>query len=89
MKRTPLYERYATDPEVKLMDFGGGELPVQFSTGILSEHEAVRTRSGLFDVSHMGECLVSGEDASAYLDYLCTNSITDMSVGQCRYTLMC
>ena len=89
MKRTPLYERYSTYADVKLIDFGGWELPVQFATGILAEHEAVRTKAGLFDVSHMGECLVSGEHADAYLDYLCTNSISDMTVGQCRYTLMC
>lgn len=89
MKRTPLYERYSTYSDVKLIDFGGWELPVQFATGILAEHEAVRTKAGLFDVSHMGECLVSGDDADSYLDYLCTNSISDMTVGQCRYTLMC
>lgn len=89
MKRTPLYERYSTYPGVKLIDFGDWELPVQFETGILGEHEAVRTKAGLFDVSHMGECLVSGEEADRYLDYLCTNSIADMQVGQCRYTMMC
>ena len=89
MKRTPLFECYATSPGVKLVDFGGWQLPLQFESGILSEHEAVRTRAGLFDVSHMGECMVSGEDAATYLDYLCTNSISDMQVGQCRYTLMC
>ncbi len=89
MKRTPLYESYNTYPGVKLIDFGGWELPVQFETGILGEHEAVRTRAGLFDVSHMGECNVNGETAAAYLDYLCTNSISDMEKGQCRYTLMC
>lgn len=89
MKRTPLYACYSTYPDVKLIDFGGWELPVQFQSGILAEHEAVRTKAGLFDVSHMGECLISGEHADAYLDYLCTNSISDMAVGQCRYTLMC
>ncbi len=89
MKRTPLYECYSTYPNVKLIDFGGWELPVQFETGILAEHEAVRTRAGLFDVSHMGECMISGEEAASYLDYLCTNTIGDMQVGQCRYTMMC
>ncbi|MGH0052173.1 MAG: glycine cleavage system aminomethyltransferase GcvT [Sphaerochaetaceae bacterium] len=89
MKRTPLYERYKTYPGVKLIDFGGWELPVQFEAGILAEHDAVRNRAGLFDVSHMGECNIIGEEAASYLDYLCTNSISDMQVGQCRYTLMC
>lgn len=89
MNRTPLFSRYSTYEGVKLIDFGGWELPVNFSTGILSEHDAVRNRAGLFDVSHMGECLVSGETAAEYLDYLCTNSISDLRVGQVRYTLMC
>lgn len=89
MKRTPLFERYSTYEGVKLIDFGGWELPVQFKTGILTEHEAVRTKAGLFDVSHMGECLVIGEGAAEYLDWLCTNSISDMEVGTCRYTMMC
>jgi aminomethyltransferase len=89
MKRTPLYSRYATLEGVKLVEFGGWELPLHYAGGITAEHEAVRTRAGLFDVSHMGECVVSGESAPAYLDYLCTNTISDMQEGQCRYTMMC
>ena len=89
MKRTALYPCYESYPGVKLVDFGGWHLPLHFADGITAEHEAVRTRAGLFDVSHMGECMVSGESAAEYLDYLCTNSISDMTIGQCRYTLMC
>ncbi len=65
LKRTPLfavYERYGA----KTIDFGGWELPVQFSS-IKEEHEAVRTRAGLFDVSHMGEFVVKGDDSLAFL----------------------
>jgi aminomethyltransferase len=89
MKRTPLYDVYHTYEGVKLIDFGGWELPVNFAGGILSEHEAVRSKVGLFDVSHMGECLVEGEMASQYLDYLCTNTISSLAPGQIQYTMMC
>ncbi|WP_320127891.1 glycine cleavage system aminomethyltransferase GcvT [uncultured Sphaerochaeta sp.] len=89
MKRTPLYPVYSTYEQVKLIDFGGWELPVNFAGGILSEHEAVRKRVGLFDVSHMGECMVIGENATQYLDYLCTNTISTLVPGQIQYTMMC
>ena len=63
LKKTPLN---AIEHELggKMIDFGGWELPVQF-TGIIEEHQAVRTRAGLFDVSHMGEILVRGAEALA------------------------
>lgn len=87
MKRTVLFDHYGE--QAKLVDFGGWEMPLHFEGGILAEHEAVRTGVGLFDVSHMGECVVTGEEAGAYLDWLLTNRISDMEVGQCRYTMMC
>ena len=62
MKRTPLYDTYRDYDGVKLVDFGGWELPLHFAAGISGEHIAVRTRAGLFDVSHMGECVISGEE---------------------------
>lgn len=89
MKRTPLFDAYKDYPDVKLIDFGGWELPVNFSTGIIAEHHAVRNAAGLFDVSHMGECLVSGDSARAYLDWICTNDIASMVPGQVMYTFMC
>ncbi|NLL25637.1 MAG: glycine cleavage system aminomethyltransferase GcvT, partial [Spirochaetales bacterium] len=87
MNRTPLFEHYGE--HAKLVDFGGWEMPLHFEGGILAEHEAVRKAAGLFDVSHMGECVVTGEEAGAYLDWLLTNRVSDMEVGQCRYTMMC
>jgi len=65
MKKTPLN---AVEHEIggKMIDFGGWELPVQF-TGIIEEHNAVRTSAGLFDVSHMGEILIKGPDALSVL----------------------
>lgn len=58
MKKTPLYEKHM-ELKGKLIDFGGWELPVEYS-GIIPEHEAVRNVAGLFDVSHMGEIIVWG-----------------------------
>lgn len=71
-----------------MVDFGGWELPVQYS-GLAQEHEACRTAAGLFDVSHMGEVLVEGKDATAYLEFLCTNEVSKLAVGQALYTVMC
>ncbi|MET3940351.1 aminomethyltransferase [Paenibacillus sp. PvP094] len=86
--RTPLYPLYQQYEGVRCIDFGGWELPVQFS-GIQKEHEAVRERAGLFDVSHMGEFTVQGEQAEAFLQKLTTNDVTSLVPGQAQYTLMC
>ncbi|WP_418038987.1 glycine cleavage system aminomethyltransferase GcvT [Paenibacillus xylanilyticus] len=86
--RTPLYPLYQQYEGVRCIDFGGWELPVQFS-GIQKEHEAVRERAGLFDVSHMGEFTVQGEQAEAFLQKLTTNDVTTLVPGQAQYTLMC
>ncbi|GGK19440.1 aminomethyltransferase [Caldalkalibacillus thermarum] len=87
LRRTPLYpiyEKYGA----KTIDFGGWELPVQFSS-IKEEHEAVRTKAGLFDVSHMGEITVSGPDALAFLQKMMTNDVSRLVKGQAQYTAMC
>ena len=76
LKQTPLFEVYGKFG-AKVIDFGGWALPVQFSS-ILDEHEAVRTKAGLFDVSHMGEVLVEGKDAESYINYLVTNDVTTL-----------
>ena len=86
MKRTPLYSKHIGAGGV-MVDFGGYELPVRYSDGILAEHTAVRERAGLFDVSHMGEILVEG-NATAYLEKLLTNRFSDMAPGKVRYSLM-
>lgn len=89
MLQTPLYDEYATYEGVKMVDFGGWELPLHFGTGITAEHHAVRQKAGLFDISHMGECMISGPGATEYLDYLVTNSVSAMEDGQIMYTFMC
>ena len=87
LKRTPLFETYKKYG-AKVIDFGGWELPVQFSS-IIEEHEAVRTEAGLFDVSHMGEVLVEGKDAESYINFIATNDVTKVSINQAQYTAMC
>ena len=86
LKRTPLYEVYKD--QAKLVPFSGWELPVQFS-GIIEEHEAVRTRAGLFDVSHMGEVEISGPDALNLLQKLTTNDASKLQPGKAQYSIMC
>lgn len=87
LKRTPLFETYSKYGG-KTIDFGGWELPVQFSS-IKEEHEAVRTKAGLFDVSHMGEIFVSGAGSLDYLQHLVTNDVSKIQDGQAQYTAMC
>jgi aminomethyltransferase len=87
LKRTPLFPVYA-ESGAKTIDFGGWDLPVQFS-GILEEHDAVRNRVGLFDVSHMGEVEVKGTDALQLIQLLTTNDASKLEIGQAQYSLMC
>ena len=88
LRRTPLYPLYASHAGVRCIDFGGWELPVQF-LGIQKEHDAVRQQAGLFDVSHMGEFIVTGEGAEAFLGRMTTNDVTKLHDGQAQYTCMC
>ena len=85
LKKTPLHSSYASRPGVRLVDFGGWLMPLQFETGILAEHRAVRESAGFFDVSHMGEIAVRGSGAEAFLDYLLTNRIAGAECGRCIY----
>ncbi len=87
LKRTPLYERHVALGG-RMVDFGGWELPVQY-TGILKEHEKVRTQCGLFDVSHMGEITVQGPGADAFVQHLVTNDVSAIHPGQTLYSPMC
>ncbi|MBB6284633.1 glycine cleavage system aminomethyltransferase GcvT [Geobacillus subterraneus] len=87
LKRTPLFPVYARYG-AKMVEFGGWEMPVQFSS-IKEEHEAVRTRAGLFDVSHMGEITVRGRGSLAFLQKLMTNDVAKLRPGRAQYTLMC
>ena len=82
LNRTALFDSYA-EHGGKTIDFGGWDLPVQFSS-IKAEHEAVRTKAGLFDVSHMGEVLVTGTAALPYLQKMMTNDVSKLKDGQAQ-----
>ena len=71
----------------KLVPFAGWNMPVQY-TSIIDEHTAVRTACGIFDISHMGQFIVSGPTAAAWLDGLLTNDIAKLGIGEGQYTLM-
>jgi len=88
LKRTPLYEEHLR-LGAKLVPFAGYEMPVQYPTGIVAEHQAVRKRAGLFDVSHMGEIEVRGEKALDLVQYVTTNDVSRLEVGQAQYTVVC
>ncbi|MHB1169826.1 MAG: glycine cleavage system aminomethyltransferase GcvT [Longimicrobiales bacterium] len=88
LKRTPLYEEHVK-AGAKIVPFAGYEMPVQYPTGIIQEHKAVRERAGLFDVSHMGELEIRGGDALGLLQYVTTNDASKIAVGQAQYTVIC
>jgi aminomethyltransferase len=87
LKRTPLYEQHRI-MGARLVEFGGWEMPVQYNS-ITEEHQAVRTRAGLFDVSHMGEFKIEGRDALAFLQYLVPNDVSRLRIHQALYTQLC
>lgn len=87
-KLTPLYECHLSAGG-KIVPFAGYLLPVHYETGVITEHMAVRTAAGLFDVSHMGEVTLEGEDALRNIQLLVTNDCSRMVDGQVKYSPMC
>lgn len=87
LRRTPLYEEHKR-LGARLVEFAGWEMPVQYG-GIKAEHEAVRTRAGLFDVSHMGEISFRGPDAMRALQRLVTRDVSRLEVGRAGYCAVC
>jgi aminomethyltransferase len=85
--RTPFYERHKAAGG-KLVDFAGWEMPIQYSSGIISEHLATRRSAGIFDVSHMGRFAVRGPDALPFLQHVLTNNAAALDVGQAQYTIV-
>lgn len=86
MKKTALYEIHQ-NLGAKMVDYAGTWMPLQYSS-ILAEHEAVRTHAGLFDVSHMGELMIRGSGARAWLDHLLSCDVCNLQAGQVRYGLL-
>jgi aminomethyltransferase len=87
MRRSPLYDRHKAHG-ARFVDFGGWEMPVQYS-GIIDEHNAVRQRAGLFDVSHMGEIELRGPQAIAAAQELTVNDVGRLKDGEAQYSLFC
>ena len=88
LKQTPLNAAHRA-MGAKMVDFGGWDMPVQYPAGILAEHEAVRQRAGLFDVSHMGEIDLHGERVLEFADELVTNDCQKLAENQVLYSPMC
>ena len=78
-KITPLYH-WHKNHQGNIVEFGGYLMPLHYSNGILHEHHTVRTKVGLFDVSHMGEFSFSGKDALANLNYVISNDFSDLEI---------
>jgi aminomethyltransferase len=87
LRRTSLYQQHVA-LGARIVPFAGWEMPIQY-TGIVDEHQTVRTAAGLFDVSHMGELRLRGEYAAHVVDYLVTNDAKKLVDGQAMYTCAC
>ncbi len=88
LRRTPLHDRHRA-LGAKLVPFAGYEMPVQYPAGITAEHKAVRERCGVFDVSHMGEFVVRGPQATEFVNHVTTNDVAKLAVGQAHYSTLC
>lgn len=88
LKRTPIHDEHIA-AGAKMVPFAGFEMPVQYKTGILAEHNSVRMRAGLFDVSHMGELYISGPQALDLVQHVTTNDASTLKVGQAQYSVIC
>ena len=86
MKKTSLYQSHLAIG-AKMVHFAGFEMPMQY-TGVVNEHLAVRHKVGIFDVSHMGEILVSGPNAIDLIQYVFSNDAQHLDVGQAQYGYM-
>jgi len=87
MKRTPLFEGHRVAGG-RLVDFAGWEMPMQY-TGVVDEYHAVRAAAGLFDVSHMGRIVVSGDGALPFLQRVTTNNVAKLGVLESQYSMVC
>ena len=84
---TPLYQEHIA-LNARMIPFDGFNMPVQY-TSIIEEHNIVRTKVGIFDVSHMGEIEIKGPDALSFVNYLLTNKVDGMKNGSIKYSPMC
>ena len=87
LKRTSLYNIHST-LNARIVDFAGWEMPLHYPTGIQKEHIGVRQTCGIFDVSHMGEVRITGEDSVRFLGYATLNDPTKLRVGRGQYSML-
>lgn len=87
LRRTPLFERHV-QLRARMVEFGGFEMPVQYA-GVLREHDAVRNRAGLFDLSHMGQIALRGAGIGSWANELTVNQVATLEPGGARYNLFC
>src|SRR5215467_4987798 len=73
----------------RMVDFAGWDMPVQYPSGILAEHQAVRAACGIFDLSHMGRVMVRGPDALALSQICCTRDLRRVGAGEAAYSVVC
>ena len=86
LKKTPLHARHRS-LGARMVEFGGWDMPVEYS-GVVDEHMAVRSRAGLFDVSHMGEIEIAGRDALKAVQHITTNDASRLSQNQAQYSAL-
>src|SRR6202008_2271148 len=86
LKKTPLHARHCAS-NARMVPFGGWDMPVEYS-GITAEHLAVRTRAGVFDVSHMGEIEIAGKNALAAVQRISSNDASRLQMGQAQYSAL-
>ena len=86
LKKTPLHAKHRAHG-ARMVEFGGWDMPVEYS-GIADEHMAVRTRAGLFDVSHMGEIEIAGADALKAVQHITSNDASRLAVNQIQYSAL-
>jgi aminomethyltransferase len=85
---SPLHDRHV-GLGAKFSEFGGWSMPLEYSTGVVKEHTAVREAVGIFDVSHLGKAMVTGPGAAAYVNDTLTNDLQRIGPGKAQYTLCC
>jgi aminomethyltransferase len=86
--QSPLHDRHVA-LGAKLAEFGGWSMPLEYPSGVVQEHTAVRERVGLFDVSHLGKAMVTGPGAAAYVNSTLSNDLGRIAPGKAQYTLCC
>ena len=83
LKRTILYDNHVKSGAT-LIDFGGWEMPVNYNSGMVEEHIYTRKKAGIFDISHMGRFVISGKEATKFLQHVLTNNVLALDLLQAQ-----